>query len=234
MALNANNVPQGGKPFAKQEEIEIGNYPARLVQILDMGQRPVEKWDEVTKSYKPTGPVMPHIMLSYELGTEFMKDEEGNDIEGKPRWISEEWPLYNLKSDKATTTKRYSVFDPKHVDAGDWVKQAAKPCTITIVHTNKGKAKIGGVTPPMKGMVTPELANPVKIFDLDNPDMEIFGSLPQWVQDKIKGNVNFVGSPLDVALNGGNAAPKAKAQPAPAPKEPEPAGAAEEDGDEPW
>lgn len=232
MALNAGNVKQnGGGNRVQQAEIDIGNYPARLVQILDMGSRPVEKWDEVTKSYKPTGPVMPHIMLSYELGTEFMKDEQGNDVDGKPRWISEEWPLYNLKSDKATTTKRYTVFDPKHVDGGDWVKQAGKACTITIVHTNKGKAKIGGVTPPMKGMVTPELQNPIKVFDLDNPDMEIFGSLPQWVQDKIKGNVNFVGSPLDVKLNGGNAKAPEKPQPKPQP-EPQPEAGNEED--DPW
>jgi len=235
MALNAKNVKggNGGGNRVQQAEIEIGNYPARLVQIIDMGVRPVDKWDEVTKTYKPTGPIMPHIMLSYELGTEFMKDEEGNDVEGKPRWISEEWPLYNLKSDKATTTKRYNVFDAKHVDGGDWVKQAGKACTVTIIHTNKGKAKIGGVTPPMKGMVIPELANPIKIFDTDEPDMEIFGSLPEWVQLKIKSNVNFVGSPLDFALNGGKvAAPNkgvAKAAPVPEP-------AVEEvDGEEdPW
>lgn len=232
MALNAGNVKQnGGGNRVQQAEVDIGNYPARLVQILDMGSRPVEKWDEVSKSYKPTGPVMPHIMLSYELGTEFMKDEQGNDVDGKPRWISEEWPLYNLKSDKATTTKRYNVFDPKQVDRGDWVKQAGKACTLTIIHTNKGKAKIGGVTPPMKGMVIPELQNPIKIFDLDQPDMEIFGSLPQWVQDKIKGNVNFVGSPLDVLLNGGNAKAPEKPQPKPQP-EPEPE--AGNEGDDPW
>lgn len=232
MALNAGKIPAGGKQFAKQEEIEIGNYPARLVQILDMGSRPKEEWDEVTSTYKPTGKILPHISLSYELCTEMMKDEEGNDIEGKPRWISEEHPLYALQSDKATTTKRYNVFDPKHVEGGDWVLQAGKPCTVTVTHTKKGKAKIGGVTPPMKGMVIPELANPVKIFDLDNPDMEIFGSLPQWIQDKIKSNVNFVGSPLDVALNGGNARAPAKPAPKQAPVEVVDENAPEED--EPW
>lgn len=237
MAINAGNVPQngGGGKRVQQAEIEIGNYPARLVQVLDMGPRPVDKWDEATNSYKPTGPVMTHIMLTYELGTEFMKDEDGNDVEGKPRWVSEEWPLYALKSDKATTTKRYTVFDPKHVDGGDWAKQVGKAVTITIVHNKKGKAKIGGVTPPMKGMMTPELVNPPKVFDLDAPDMEIFGSLPEWVQDKIKSNVKFIGSPLDLALNGGNAAPapkKEEPKPAPAPAQ---APVVEEEGDdEPW
>lgn len=229
MALNANNVPQGGKQFAKQEEIEIGNYPSRLVQILDMGSRPKELWNEATNAYEPTGPILPHIMLSYELGTEFMKDEEGNDIENKPRWISEEMPLYNLQSDKATSTKRYLTFDPRKVDGGDWTKQIAKPVTLTIVQNKKGKSKIGGVTPPMKGMMTPELVNPPKIFDLDEPDMEIFSSLPQWVQDKIKSNVTYVGSPLQIALEGGKPAQKPAAKPAPV----EPA-QEEEDNDEPW
>lgn len=233
MALNAGNIPAGGN-YTKQAELDIGNYPARLVQILDMGSRPKEEWDEASKSYKPTGKVLPHIMLSYELGTEFMKDAEGNDVEDKPRWISEEMPLYALNSDKATSTKRYNIFDPRHVDGGDWVLQAGKACTLTIVHTVKGKAKIGGVTPPMKGMLVPDLKNPVKIFDLDAPDMEIFGSLPQWVQDKIKANINFVGSKLDVAL-GGQAAPKE--QPPVAKQAPQPAPAAvnnDNEEDEPW
>ena len=48
----------------------------------------------------------------------------------------------------------------------------------------------------------PELKNPAKVFDLDNPDMVVFGSLPQWLQDKIKGNLNFNGSKLQAALGG--------------------------------
>lgn len=237
MALNASKIPQGGnnnKNRVPQDEIDIGNYPSRLVQILDMGRRPKEEWDEASKSYKPTGPILPHIMLSYELTTEFMKDEDGNDIEDKPRWISEEWPLYNLASEKATTTKRYKAFDPKEADGGDWALQVAKPCTVTIVHTQRGKAKIGGVTPPMKGFNVPELKNPPKIFDLDEPDMEIFGSLPQWVQDKIKSNIDFVGSPLEAALEGkAPAAPAPKAKPAKAKPAPQPEPEVE-DEEEPW
>lgn len=238
MALNASKLPQGNKNQnrVQQDEIDIGNFPSRLVQVLDIGRHAKDEWDETTKSYKPSGPILPHIMLTYELTTEFMKDESGEDIEDKPRWISETWPFYNLNNDKATTTKRYVAFDPKKVDDGDWAKQVGKPCTLTIVHTAKGRAKIGGVTPPMKGFDVPELKNPPKLFDLDEPDMEIFGSLPQWVQDKIKSNVDFIGSPLEAALTGGKveeekpAPKKAKVKP-----QPEPDIEDEEEGDdEPW
>lgn len=236
MALNANKVPQGNaQNRVQQDEIDVGNYPSRLVQVLDMGRRPKEEWDESTHSYKPSGPILPHIMLTYELTTEFMKDADGNDVEDKPRWLSEEWPLYNLNSEKATTTKRYLAFDPRKQDEGDWVKQVAKPCTLTVVHTNKGRAKIGGVTPPMKGFNVPELKNPPKIFDLDAPDMEIFGSLPQWVQDKIKANVDFIGSPLEAALNGAPAKKPEPAKPAKAAKPaPQPEPEDVEGDDEPW
>lgn len=52
---------------------------------------------EVDTDRPPVG----YIMLTYELCTEFMKDEQGNDIEDKPRWLSESIPLLPLDSELA-------------------------------------------------------------------------------------------------------------------------------------
>ena len=47
----------------------------------------------------------------------------------------------------------------------------------------------------------PELVNPPKVLDLSNPDVEIFKSLPTWVQELItKENLDFSGSPLQKLL----------------------------------
>ena len=48
----------------------------------------------------------------------------------------------------------------------------------------------------------PALVNPTKVFDIDEPDMEVFNSLPEWIQEKMKNNLNFSGSPLEAALGG--------------------------------
>jgi len=55
---------------------------------------------------------------------------------------------------------------------------------------------------PKKAAKAADLKNPSKVFDLDEPDLEIFGSLPNWLQNKIKGNLEYKGSILESALNG--------------------------------
>lgn len=233
MALNASQVPTSGGGGPKQAPIEAGNYLARLVQVLDLGlqeQRPYQGQDK---------PPAHEIMLTYELGTEFMKDDDGNDQEDKPRWISESIPLRNLSQDLAKSTKRAKVFDPDNALNGAFDQMVCKACTVTVVQNpKKGDPttiynNVANVTPPMKGIPVPELVNPAKVFDLDAPDMEVFGSLPEWVQTKIKGNLNFNGSLLQRLL-AGEEAPQQQQEPA---KDACPsANAAAEGGDEgnPW
>ena len=62
----------------------------------------------------------------------------------------------------------------------------------------------------------PELKNPAKMFDLDQPDLEIFQKFPKWIQEKMQGNLNYKGSKLEKLLGG-----KAPA-PAPAPEKEDP------------
>lgn len=199
MGLNASKETSVNK--SKSEPLEAGNYISRLVQVIDLGiqaQRPYQGQDK---------PPSHEIMLTYELGTEFVKDEDGNDLVDKPRWISESIPLRNIGADLAKSTKRAAVFDPSGRLKGDFSQMVNAPCTVTIVQNPKKGTdiiynNIANVTPPMKGFPVPQLANPPKVFDLDNPDLEIFLSLPEWIQDKIKGNLNFQESILQRALSG--------------------------------
>lgn len=202
-----NNAPAKKAPAKRvpQAEFEIGNYFCRIAQVIDLGLQHKREWDDINKKYYPDLEKAPvnMLMVTYEFVTEFMKDENGNDVEDKPRWLSEDFPLYPLKSDLATSTKRYNAIDPKHEKKGDWSQLGAYPCTVTIAHKKSGKAKIGNVAPPMKGMAVPELKNPVKIFDLSAPDLDIFRSLPEWLQERIKANLEYEGSALQKLLAGG-------------------------------
>ena len=46
------------------------------------------------------------------------------------------------------------------------------------------------------------LVNEAKFFDLQAPDLELYNTLPKWLQEKIASNLEFAGSPLEKLLKG--------------------------------
>lgn len=227
MSLNVNSAPKSTK--SKSDPVEIGNYAARIVQVLDLGLQPQQPFQG-----NPKAPAH-EIMLTYELVTEFLKDDEGNDQLDKPRWLSENFPLNHISKDMAKSTKRYKAIDPANVAGGDFTKLVNAPLTVTVVHRPKPDGgvyvNVGNITPPMKGFPVPELVNPPKVFELDNPDLATFRDLPEWIQTKITSNLEYQGSKLQALLKGAPGKPQEdvpQAQP-----EAEAAETAKE-GDIPW
>lgn len=228
MALVANKTQSSSSASrVEQPVLDVGNYPGRLVQIIDLGVQPQRPYQGQEK------PPAHEIMLTYELVDSFMVDENGKELEDKPRWISETFPLRSLEADKAKSTQRYKALDPSGEYDGDFSQCIGAPVNVTIVHgginknTNKPYENVGNISTmrARDAEKCPELVNPPKVFDLDNPDMKVFGALPQWLQEKIKGNLHYKGSKL-AALAGESA-------PAPAPKQEEPEQEEEQD-ERPW
>lgn len=231
MALNAKKVPMaaGKGDRVEQAPMDPGTYPARVVQVLDLGVQPQRPYKGQDK------PPAHMISLTYEFLDEFCLDENGDEIEDKPRWLSEDFPLKNLEIDLATSTKRYKALDPDEVHDGDFTALVNATCMVTVVQ-NAGQGKNAGkiytnvanvsAMRPKEARNAPELVNEPKVFVLDEPDMTIFKSLPEWLQDKIKGNLEFEGSALQEALEGAQEGeeeePKAKpkGKPKKAAKEP--------------
>ena len=87
--FNAKEVPMGNNNNDRPD-MEPGTYGARLVQILILGVQPQREFKGEAK------PPKLEIMLTYEFNDEFMKDEDGEDILDKPRWLSETMPFNNL------------------------------------------------------------------------------------------------------------------------------------------
>lgn len=201
MGLNIKNTGNGGKNRVDQKNIEPGTYPARLVQIIDMGLQAQRAFQGQDK------PPAQEIQLTYELVDEFMKDEEGNDVKDKPRWISETLPFYGLHADKAKSTQRYNALDPNGDLNGDFAAAIGFPINVTVVNNAKGDKvydNIATISPmrPKDAANCPPLVNPPKVFDLDKPDLEVFTKLPKWIQDGIKENLNYAGSVLQKLLGG--------------------------------
>lgn len=229
MALVANKTQSSSSASrVEQPVLDVGNYPGRLVQIIDLGvqlQRPYQGQEK---------PPAHEIMLTYELVDSFMVDANGKELEDKPRWISETFPLRSLEADKAKSTQRYKALDPSSEFDGDFSRCIGVPVNVTIVHgginknTNKPYENVGNISTmrARDAEKCPELVNPPKVFDLDNPDMKVFTALPQWLQEKIKGNLHYKGSKLE-ALAG---APAKKEES----KKPEPQEEEEEQDERPW
>ena len=228
MALNAREVAGGGTP---QEPIDPGSYPGRLVQVIGLGLQPQSYEGEEKKPQL-------EISVTYELLDEFTKDEEGNDNEEKPRWQSETFALHNLAADKAKSTQRYYALDPDEKHEGDWSKLLGTPCVVTIVNKagsgkNKGKIynNVGGLASmrPKEAAKAKALVNPTKYFDPSEPDIEVFMSLPDWLQKKIKKGLEYGGSDLENLVDNYKAKDGDKKKPKPKGKEIEEADDEEED-----
>ena len=219
--LNAKHVPMTGGNTSRPPALEPGAYPARLVQVILLG---IQKQNPYQGQEKP--PTL-EMMLTYEFLDEFMKDEDGDDITDKPRWLSETLPLHNLAADKAKSTKRYYALDPNDEHDGDWSELVTKPCIVNVINKegtgkNAGRVyeNISNVSAmrPKEAAKAPELVNPTKVFDFYNPDMEVFNALPEWLQNKMKEAVDFEGSALDLAISAGDIPIDTKPKKAPAKK----------------
>lgn len=220
MALNAKTAPKSGGNFIEQNPLEPQMYPARVVQVIDLGLQPQRPYQGKDK------PPAHSIYLTYELSHEFMLDEDGKEMTDKPRWFSEDFPFHNLEAERARSTQRYNAIDPTGSVDGDFTKLIGMPCQVMITKVpdkkNEGHFKnyVGNVSGAMSvpGYEQPLLVNTDKVFILDEPNLDVFSTLPEWLQDKIKGNLEYAGSPLAVALGeSDSAAPQAQAAPVPAP-----------------
>lgn len=193
------------------EILEEAAYEARIVQIIDIGlQKAVPNPKIVTPKdqYK--------LVIKFELSDEFMSDESGKPDPKKPRWFDFEvaytpdgymhpksillklWNAVGATEDwdlKDLVGKPVSVMLSKYIrKSGKNVGKEANKVSAVI----KMKEKLAAKLPP--------LVNPPLFFDLAEPDLAVFKSLPSGnefaIQERILANMNFEGSKLDCLIRG--------------------------------
>lgn len=205
MSLNVKTIKTESN-FVRPPALGAGTYPAAPVQVLGLGLQEQRPFKGEAK------PPKQEVMITYEMSDEFLMDEEGEEDLTKPRWVNETFPLNSLDVDLATSTKRYNAIDPDMKFGGDFSQLVGVPCLIvlsaspskkdpdviynnvTSVNTMRAKdaAKMDG------------LVNPSKVFDFYEPDMEVFNSIPEWIQNKMKDSLDYGGSDLEALVNGGD------------------------------
>lgn len=192
MGLNANSFASGGGEG--NNPIPIGSHVGRLVQVVDKGIQARQPYQGQAKD-----PIQ-MIILTFELP--FCRiNVEGVD---KPRWFS---VVRNASTHaKAGLTKDLKVLDPTGAYGGDLSKMLGTPVILNVVQKTDSAGqpidgtKIESIAPLVQGMQVPNLENPPRVFDFDNPSMEVYLQLPEWLRTDILKALNFPGSKVQAML----------------------------------
>ena len=177
--------------------LDPGSYPARLVQIVDLGMQPGSQMYPEPKL---------KMEMRFELLDEFMHDKEGKELTNKPRWFSYEL-TYNADGYMGDRSNIYKVFDALNGFDKDIPDMLGTPCNVAIAKGLKQdgkteKNKITGVSAmrAKDAEKAAELQNPTLYFSLMNPDMEMWKKLSskgQYSQQhKIKNSLELHLTPL--------------------------------------
>ena len=126
------------------------------------------------------------------------------DGEDLPMAISKKYTLsFNKKARLRQDLEQWygKKFDDKQIDASggfDPSKILGRPAQIMITHDeNNGKvyANINGLMPLPDGAEAPAQENPSELFDLDDPDWDVFDSFGRGMQDWIAKSPEFQALP---------------------------------------
>lgn len=181
-----------------------GTHVARCVGIIDLGTQKNE-WQGQVK-------LQPQVIVRWELPFEPIQTEDGP----KPHIVQRYYT--NSLSEKANLRAdleawRGKPFTTEELMRFDLMAVLGKPCTVTVVHNDKGKAVVKGVGGLTKGTTCPPAFNPPLAFWLTPPEdfkMEVFEKLPKGFQDQIMKSPEWAEVTGGGKAPGGNAPPKSK------------------------
>jgi hypothetical protein len=163
------------KQASNFEMTPAGAQVARCYRVIDLGTQTTEWQGQQKKAHK--------VMLSWELlGDERMAD-------GRPFSISKRYTVStheksNMRKDfeawrgRAFTPAEESTFEIRNV--------VGAYCLLNVTHNIGGDgntyANVTSIMPVPKGLPKPAAVNANQVFDIDEPDMEMYESF----SDKLK------------------------------------------------
>ena len=171
--------------------VPAGVFVGRCYELIDLGTQTNE-----TGMY--AGKEAHKIKIGFEL---FGEDEEGNqlvvDVAGKemPMTITKDYTV--SLHEKASLRKELAAwrgkdFTDEEAKGFDVSRLIGAYAMINVTHkTNaqgKTRANISGLSPLPSALknAKPSPVHASRIFDLDNPDMEIFNTFYEYLQETIK------------------------------------------------
>lgn len=158
----------------------VGNHPARCIKLIDIGTQEGE--------YKGTPNFRRQIIVMWELPTETFENKDGKSAP----FVVSKWytaslsEKANLRADlvnwrgREFTDAELMGFESKNI--------LDKTCMVQVTHSEKGKARVTGVSSIPKGFTVPPRVNDLVYFSLERDEFsqEVFDSLGEFFQKKIK------------------------------------------------
>lgn len=171
------------------DPIEAGSYPARIYQMIELGN---------VAGFQ--GQVQNKVRIGFELPTEMMVFDPAKGEQ--PRVISQDYTL--SFHEKAKLTKVILACDPKAlgVDDDGFVEEfdvealLGKELLITVAQKPKkdgtgSYAFIDNCTRLPKGMTCPKAINPTQVLSYSAWNQEVFDKLPDFIKEKIQSSEEY-------------------------------------------
>lgn len=194
MSLKAKRKPANNIP-----PLDGGTYMSVCVGVIDLG----EQYRQFDKQKQ--GKYAEECMFIFEIPSERVQV----DGEDKPRWLSSKRYTVSLHERSAlyqmlTSWRGKALSDAELDPAGDGfdlMQMAGQGAMLSVSVAEKDdgsrRNKIEAVTGFPKGIPVPETESEILVFDADDPDMEVFGKLPEWIQDVIRKSTQFADNAPD-------------------------------------
>ena len=162
------------------EQCPVGSHVAVCVELIDLGVQHDE--------YQGKPNARQQVVIRWETSNEVMED-------GQPFLVSAFYT--NSLGEKANLRHLLEAWRGRSFTAEELLKfdlQAilGKSCLISVIHNEKGKAKVTGVMQLPKGTPTPPVHNKPKAFWIDEWDQAAFEALPDFFKEKIQQSDEYV------------------------------------------
>lgn len=152
------------------ETVPEGQYIGRCYKIIDQGTQTNSKGKENHK-----------VMISWELiGPDDPKMQDGKPFSATQWYTVSLYENSNLRKDLESWRTR--KFTPQELEGFDLANVLGQYCIIQIIH-DSGYANVNSIM-GYKGD-KPKPVNENVIFDIDNPDMEVFNKFGEKMKSKI-------------------------------------------------
>lgn len=170
MGLTASETGSGGDFTITP----AGTYVARCYRILDLG----------TQVGSPAfgGKEQHKVMISWELFDDDVKMEDGRPYSVHQTYTVSLHEKAKLRADLEAW--RGKAFTAEELQGFDLSTVLGAYCMVQVVHDETGKYANMNSIMSYKGE-KPKPVNPDVVFDIDKPDMEVFKSLSDNMQQKI-------------------------------------------------
>lgn len=186
MSLNLAEIAKEEPKKSSIPRLAEGTYMGRIISVVDFGVQPQTDW----KTGKDTES-KPTVMITFQIPSLVIElEDENGETKQVPRIIGKE---YNLSTyERSNLMKMINAVAPQVQGLEELLNVQGM---IQVGSTKNDKAKITAVMACPEGMEVAELLTETTHFDSTQPDYELFKVLPEWMQDRIEGALNWKGWP---------------------------------------